>query len=35
MNYKISLRYDGSLFYGWARQPQKRTVQGDLEEIFK
>ncbi|RCT49735.1 tRNA pseudouridine(38-40) synthase TruA, partial [Ureaplasma urealyticum] len=25
MNYKISIRYDGSLFYGWAKQPQKRT----------
>ncbi|ACI59955.1 tRNA pseudouridine(38-40) synthase TruA [Ureaplasma urealyticum] len=35
MNYKISIRYDGSLFYGWAKQPQKRTVQEHLETVFK
>ncbi len=28
---RIDLEYDGSGFRGWARQPQMRTVQGELE----
>ncbi|MBM3311860.1 MAG: tRNA pseudouridine(38-40) synthase TruA [Candidatus Aminicenantes bacterium] len=30
-NYKIVLSYDGTEFSGWQRQPEKRTVQGELE----
>lgn len=28
---RIDLAYDGAPFHGWARQPGRRTVQGELE----
>ncbi len=31
-NYKITLSYDGTEFYGWQRQPDKKTIQGTLED---
>ncbi|KFI44898.1 tRNA pseudouridine38-40 synthase [Bifidobacterium bohemicum] len=31
MRLRIDLAYDGGGFYGWARQPELRTVQGELE----
>ncbi len=34
-NFLIKIAYDGSCFSGWQRQPDKRTVQGTLEEAFK
>lgn len=38
-NIKISYSYDGSDFFGFQRQPEKRTVQGEIERalniIFK
>ena len=32
--YRIDLSYDGSGFHGYARQPDVRTVQGELEEAM-
>jgi tRNA pseudouridine38-40 synthase len=31
-NYKIILSYDGTDYFGWQRQPDKRTVQGLVED---
>ena len=31
---RIDIAYDGSNFYGWARQPDRRTVQGLIEEVL-
>jgi len=31
---RMDLSYDGTEFSGWARQPGRRTVQGELEEAF-
>lgn len=33
-NIKIVYRYDGSMFYGFQRQPDKRTVQGEIEKLL-
>lgn len=33
-NIKIRYRYDGSMFYGFQRQPEKRTVQGEIEKLL-
>ena len=30
-NYKIVLSYDGTDYFGWQRQPEKRTIQGLIE----
>ncbi len=32
---KLTLEYDGSDFCGWARQPQKRSVQEELERVLR
>ena len=34
-NIKIVYRYDGSDFYGFQRQPKRRTVQGEIEKALK
>ena len=31
---KLTIEYDGADFAGWARQPDKRTVQGELERAL-
>lgn len=31
----IRIEYDGSGFYGWQRQPGKRTVQGEIEDAIE
>ena len=33
-NIKISYSYDGSDFFGFQRQPDKRTVQGEIERVL-
>lgn len=33
-NIWLKIAYDGSGFYGWQRQPDRRTVQGVLEEAL-
>jgi tRNA pseudouridine38-40 synthase len=32
---QLVLHYDGARFLGWQRQPEGRTVQGELERSFK
>ena len=32
--YRLDIAYDGGGFSGWARQPGRRTVQGELEEAL-
>ena len=34
-NIKIEFRYDGSRYYGFQRQPDKITVQGEIEKILR
>ena len=38
-NYKITVEYDGTEFFGWQTQKYRRTVQDDIEKallkIFK
>ena len=31
---KIELSYDGTNFAGWAKQPDQRTVQGEVEKAL-
>ena len=33
-NYKLTLAYDGTWFYGWERQPGRDTIQGKLESVL-
>ena len=34
MKYLISISYDGTLFYGFERQKNKRTIQGEIEKVL-
>lgn len=34
MRLRIDLAYDGTGFYGWAKQPDIRTVQGEIERVL-
>src|SRR5688500_10685074 len=31
---RLDLEYDGGSFFGWARQPRQRTVQGEVEQAL-
>ena len=33
-NYRLTIAYDGSRFFGWERQPGKDTIQGKLEAVL-
>lgn len=33
-NFKLTIEYNGKDFFGWQKQDQKRTVQGELENAF-
>ena len=33
-NYKLTISYDGSRYYGWEHQPDKDTIQGKLETVI-
>lgn len=35
MKYFMTYSYDGSNFYGYQKQPGKRTIQGEIEEVLK
>lgn len=33
-NYKLTIAYDGSRYYGWEHQPDRDTIQGKLEAVL-
>ena len=33
-NYQIEIEYDGTDFFGWQVQPQKRTIQGEIQSAL-
>lgn len=33
-NYKITIQYDGTRYFGWEHQPDKETVQGKIEDAI-
>lgn len=33
-NYKLTISYDGTRYYGWERQPGRDTIQGKLEAVL-
>lgn len=35
MRYLITFSYDGTLFYGYQKQPNLRTIEGELENALK
>ena len=35
MTVRLDIEYDGSAFSGWANQPEKRTVQSELERVLR
>ena len=34
-NYKLTVAYDGTRFFGWERQPGRDTIQGKLESVLE
>ena len=35
IRFKINISYDGSEFYGWQVQKDKRTIQGEIEKALQ
>lgn len=35
MNIKIEIEYDGTNYAGWQKQPDKPTIQGEIEQALK
>lgn len=33
-NYRLTICYDGTDYHGWQRQPQKKTIQGTIEQAL-
>jgi tRNA pseudouridine38-40 synthase len=33
-NFKIIIEYDGTHFFGWQRQTDKKTIQGEIEKVL-
>ena len=33
-NFKIIIEYDGTNFFGWQKQPDTKTVQGEIEKAL-
>ncbi len=33
-NFKLTIAYDGTAYYGWQKQPDRITVQGTLEKVL-
>ena len=31
LRFRIDFSYDGSAFSGWAKQPDQRTIQGEMD----
>ena len=34
-NYKLTIQYDGTDYFGWQVQAKGRTIQGEIESVFK
>lgn len=34
-NYKMTISYDGTRYYGWEHQPDRDTIQGKLESVLE
>lgn len=34
-NYKLTIAYDGTRYYGWEHQPDKDTIQGKIETVLQ
>ena len=34
-NFKLIIEYDGTRFSGWQRQPEKPTIQGEIERVLE
>ncbi len=33
-NYKLTISYDGTKYYGWEHQPDRETIQGKIETVL-